>query len=247
MHLLSTLVAKGINLQTHTPVHAVSATPDPKTGRWTVTTPRGTLYPRNIVFATNGYTAAIAPQFAHKIVPVRGICSRIVPTAPENAAPLAHSYSLRYGPALYDYMVARLDKSVVIGGAKDRFWHDKAHWYGVTDDAHLIAPAADYFDGLMQARFHGWEASGAVTDSVWTGIMGWSADFMPFIGEVPGKPGQYIIAGFSGHGMPLVYLASKGLAEMMRGEKTFEETGMPSVFKPTQERLDSEKNEILGI
>lgn len=246
MHLLAKLVAKGVNLQTNTPVTSVSPKPD-STGRWVVSTPRGVVRAKKVVFATNGYTAAIAPQFEQKIVPVRGICSRIVPAVPAKASQLTHTYSLRYGPALYDYMIPRLDKSIVIGGAKDRFWHDRSHWYGVTDDSKLIEPAADYFDGLMQRHFNGWEESAAVTDQVWTGIMGWSSDFMPFIGEVPGKDGQYITAGFSGHGMPLIYLASRALADMLRGNKSFEETNLPSVFKPTQERLDSKRNEILGI
>lgn len=250
MHLLSKLVAKGVNLQTHTPVTSVSPAPTgSSSSRWAITTPRGTILTKKIVFATNGYTASIAPQFSQKIVPVRGICSRIVPADKSKASQLTHSYSLRYGPALYDYMVPRLDRSIIIGGAKDRFWHDRSHWYGVMDDSKLIEPAATYFDGLMQRHFPvGWKDSGAVTERVWTGIMGWSADFMPFIGEVPGKEGQYIIAGFSGHGMPLIYLASKELAGMLRGEKkSFEETELPPVFEPTQERLDSDRNEILGI
>lgn len=245
MDLLSKLVARGINLQTHTPVTTVSSTVD-SMGRWVVTTSRGVIRAKKVIFASNAYTAAIAPQFEQKIVPVRGICSRLVPALPDKASQLPHSYSIRYGPALYDYMIPRLDNSIIIGGAKDRFWHDKSHWYSVTDDSKLIEPAADYFDGLMQRHFTGWKESGAYTDQVWTGIMGWSSDFMPFIGEVPGKNGQYIIAGFSGHGMPIIYLASKALAEMLRGEKAFEDTGLPAVFKPTQERLDSKKNEILG-
>ncbi|KAK2608033.1 hypothetical protein N8I77_006670 [Diaporthe amygdali] len=246
MSLLSKIVAKGVNLQTNTPVTSVSSETD-SAGRWTVTTSRGSILAKKIIFATNGYTAAIAPQFEHKIVPVRGICSRIVPTAPENTSRLVHTYSLRYGPALYDYMISRLDKSIVIGGAKQPFWHDKSHWYGVTDDSKLIEPATTYFDGLMQRHFSGWEDSGAYTDKVWSGIMGWTSDFMPYIGEVPGKKSQYIAAGFSGHGMPLIHVASKSLAEIIRGEKTFEETELPAVFKPTIERLQSTKNEILGV
>lgn len=246
MSLLSKIVAKGVNLQTSTPVTSVSSERDPA-GRWTVTTPRGPILAKKIIFATNGYTAAIAPQFEQKIIPVRGICSRIVPTKPENTSRLVHTYSLRYGPALYDYMIPRLDKSIVIGGAKQPFWHDKSHWYGVTDDSKLIEPAATYFDGLMQRHFSGWEESGAYTDSVWTGVMGWTSDSMPYIGEVPGKKGQYIAAGFNGHGMPLIHLASKALAEIIREEKTFEETDLPTVFKATIERLQSTKNDILGI
>ncbi|KAI3401090.1 hypothetical protein diail_235 [Diaporthe ilicicola] len=245
MSLLSKVVAKGINLQTGTPVTSVSTETD-STGRWTVTTLRGLILTKKIIFATNGYTAAIAPQFEERIVPVRGVCSRIVPTTVENTSRLVHTYSLRYGPALYDYMIPRLDKSIVIGGAKQSFWHDKSHWYGQTDDSNLIEPATGYFDGLMQRHFSGWEKSEAYTESVWTGIMGWTSDFMPYVGHVPDKKGQYIAAGFSGHGMPLIHLASKSLAGIIRGEKTFEETELPAVFKPTIERLQSSKNEILG-
>lgn len=246
MSLLSKIVDKGINLQTRTPVTLVSFEAD-SAGRWTVTTPRGSILAKKIIFATNGYTAAIAPQFEQKIIPVRGICSRIVPKTPENTSRLVHTYSLRYGPALYDYMIPRLDKSIIIGGAKQHFWHDKSHWYGVTDDSKLIEPAATYFDGLMQRHFSGWEESGAYTENVWTGVMGWTSDSMPHIGEVPGKKGQYIAAGFNGHGMPLIHLASKALAEIISEEKTFEETDLPTVFKPTIERLQSTKNDILGI
>lgn len=76
--------------------------------------------------------------------------------------------------------------------------------------------------------------------------MGWSSDFMPHVGDVPGKPGQTILAGFSGHGMPLILLSAKGVVQMVRHGKPFEETGIPSLFKATEERLASTKNEILG-
>ncbi|POS75665.1 FAD dependent oxidoreductase [Diaporthe helianthi] len=246
MSLLAKIVAKGVNLQTHTPVTSVSPEADAE-GYWAVTTPRGSILAKKIILATNGYTAALAPQFDQKIVPVRGICSRIVPTKPENTSRLVHTYSLRYGPGLYDYMIPRLDKSIIIGGAKQPFWHDKSHWYDVTDDSKLIEPAASYFDGLMQRHFSGWEESGAFTDMVWTGIMGWTSDSMPYIGHVPGKKGQYIAAGFNGHGMPLIHLATRALSEIVRGEKTFEETDLPAVFKPTKERLQNTRNDILGI
>jgi len=76
--------------------------------------------------------------------------------------------------------------------------------------------------------------------------MGWSSDFMPYIGHVPGKPGQTILAGFSGHGMPLILLSAKAIAQMIKHEKLFEDTDLPSVFKVTEERLASTNNEVLG-
>ena len=74
--------------------------------------------------------------------------------------------------------------------------------------------------------------------------MGYSSDYVPHVGEVPGAPGQYICAGFSGHGMPQIFGASKGLAQMVVDDVSFEKTGLPAVFKETQARLDSKVNHM---
>lgn len=103
---------------------------------------------------------------------------------------------------------------------------------------------------------------------------------MPWIGPIPipnlRGQGQFILAGFSGHGMPVIYLAAQAVARMVldelededeeegeeekKGEgeggkerkkkkkerKNFEEMGLPGVFEVTRERLDREGNDILG-
>ncbi|KAL4887544.1 FAD dependent oxidoreductase [Aspergillus karnatakaensis] len=245
MHLLQTAVMKGANLQTHTPVTNVSETPLPD-GRWLVQTARGPIKARKVLFATNGYTAHLAPQFHNHIVPVRGICSRITVPQDRKLPFLPYTYSIRYGAGMYDYLIPRPDGSIIVGGAKPNFWSDRSHWYNVSDDSKLIEPAVSHFDGLMQRTFAGWEDSGAETDRVWTGIMGWTSDFMPYVGEVPGKPNQMILAGFSGHGMPLILLSAKAIVQMVRHGLAFEETGVPEIFRATKERLQSTKNEILG-
>lgn len=85
---------------------------------------------------------------------------------------------LRYAPGIYDYQITRPDGSIIIGGAKQWFWHDKSHWYGVTDDASLIEPAKQHFPGFMQRNYRGWEQSGAEVDKIWTGIMGVSCSLL---------------------------------------------------------------------
>lgn len=99
---------------------------------------------------------------------------------------------------------------------------------------------------------------------------------MPWIGRIPipNLAGQFILAGFSGHGMPVIYLAAKAVARMVLDElenedededeeegeeggkekkkkkkkerKNFEEMGLPGVFEVTRERLEREGNDILG-
>ncbi|KXJ85425.1 FAD dependent oxidoreductase [Microdochium bolleyi] len=259
MHLLQNAVGKGANLQTHTPVAHVSESPDPSTGRWLVTTvERGIIAAKKVLFATNGYTAGVAPQFKDHIVPVRGICGRIVvpgssaegehhSSKPAKQAPfLPMSYGLRYGPSLFDYLIPRNDGSIIVGGTKQTWWHEPEHWYDVADDSTLIEPALKEFENLMQKTYFGWEDTGAYPERIWTGIMGYSTDSMPHVGHMPGKPGQLIMAGFTGHGMPLIYLTARAVVAMMRDDNvTFEDTDVPSPFKASQERLDSMRNAIL--
>lgn len=72
--------------------------------------------------------------------------------------------------------------------------------------------------------------------------MGYSYDSNPHVGEVPGKPGQYICAGFNGHGMPVIFLAARGLAEMMQTGADFEQLNLPRIFKTTAERLEAARD-----
>ncbi|KAF5603382.1 FAD dependent oxidoreductase [Fusarium pseudocircinatum] len=121
---------------------------------------------------------------------------------------------------------------------------DKIVPNNVNDDK-LIESAKNYFDGYMQRVFHGWEGSGAYTSKVWTGVMGYSSDGLPHIGAVPGRRNQYMLAGFTGHGMPQIFLSAKGVASMVMEGLSYEKTGIPKLYKASQERLDSPNNTIL--
>jgi len=156
-----------VNLQTNTLVQHVSET----TGGdypWIVQTTRGPIRAKSVIFASNGYTSAIAPEYQGKILPVRGICSHIVvPNQPKE--PLKSSYTIRFSSWEYDYLIPRPDGSIIVGGARSEFFRDLKSWYNSTDDASLIESASHYFDNYMQRHFHGWEDTGAYTDRVWTG------------------------------------------------------------------------------
>ncbi|KAI1860380.1 uncharacterized protein JN550_011532 [Neoarthrinium moseri] len=239
--LLERLLVKGLNLQANTPVTSVSSTRDDQ-GLWTVHTARGTIATRKVVYATNAYTSQLLPEYANRIVPIRGVCSHIVSSKGAHSPHLVNTYGIRFNSRHYDYLIPRADGSIVVGGAGQRFWHMKDQWFDNVRDDELVANAVPYFDDYMQRNFRGWESSDAKAEQVWTGIMGFSSDFMPHLGQVPDKSGQYIIAGFSGHGMPAILLSSKGVATMIREEIPFEKSGLPRVLKTTQERIDAERN-----
>ncbi|KAG4258772.1 hypothetical protein FPRO03_13438 [Fusarium proliferatum] len=189
-------ICQGINLQTNTPVLAVSKTQDAN-GQWTLSTSRGEVRTRKVVFATNAYTGSLLPEYKSKIIPYRAICSRIKTSGPHPL--LNNTYALRFSDWNFDYLIPRLDGSIIVGGARDAYIRSVDSWYGSVDDTQVIDEARSYFDGYMQRHFHGWEDSGAYVDDIWTGIMGYSSDRLPRVGPIPGRPGMFIMGGFTGH------------------------------------------------
>ena len=170
IHLLRQALASGrVSLQTQTPVMKVSKERDADSHRFSVQTSRGSIATHKVVYATNGYTSSLLPQYRDVIVPVRGTCCRIVAPKRSDTPKLTHSYTIRWNSWDYDYFVPREDGSIIVGGARSSFVHQRNGWYNTTDDSQVLPSAAKYFDGYMQRTFKGWENSGAYTDRVWTG------------------------------------------------------------------------------
>lgn len=167
-HLLAKAVSEGVNLQTHTPVRSVSLLNGEIEGKWLVQTPRGSIQAGKVIYASNAYTSALLPEYERMIVPVKGICCRIVSTA-QPPPVLSSSYSIRFNDWEYDYLVQREDGSIIVGGGRKDYIRNLSNWYDQVDDSTLIEPAERYFDGYMQRHFHGFEDSGASTEQVWTG------------------------------------------------------------------------------
>ncbi|KAL2857630.1 FAD dependent oxidoreductase [Aspergillus pseudodeflectus] len=245
MHLLQKAIERGVNLQTHTPVTSIEKTTgQDSTHGWKIHTTRGPILAKKLIVATNGYTSAILPQYRDKIVPVRGTCSRIVAPPNRTTPKLTRTYTIRHNAWNYDYLIPREDGSIVVGGARPAFIDNPDSWYNVSDDSRVLEDAVRYFDGYMQRYFKGWEGSCAYTDRVWTGIMGYSSDGLPHVGLVPGEEDQWIIGGFTGHGMPQVFLAAEGLAKMVMDGLDFQDTGLPRLFQTTQMRLGAKGSSI---
>ena len=63
-------------------------------------------------------------------------------------------------------------------------------------------------------------------------------DELPHVGEVLGQEGsQYILAGFNGGGNDKIFLCARGIAKMIAKGLSYEETGLPRLFKTTKRRL----------
>ncbi|KAI0454914.1 FAD dependent oxidoreductase [Xylaria acuta] len=237
-----------LNLQTETPVLRVEHIEKGRDGspETLVQTSRGSVRAKKVVFATNGYTAGLLPQYEGVITPYKGTAAHLAPSPVKGPVfpHLSHTYNLEFGlndRETVDYLNPRPDGGIVVGGGKWLYEKERRLWHNTVDDSTTFDAIADgkYFKGYMQRNFKGWEDSGTEVDKIWTGIMASTPDQFPHGGEVPGRKNQWIIAGFNGAGMTMSFLLGKGIAQMVRRDLPFEEIDhiIPRFFKTTEERI----------
>ncbi|KAH8724854.1 FAD dependent oxidoreductase [Phaeosphaeriaceae sp. PMI808] len=244
--VLRKCVKKGLILCTNTPVHSILPSKDTEHPSWDVFTQYNTLSTRNVILATNGYTPYLLHELQASIVPLRGQITAQRP-GPASKLPnlLPTTYSFIYHSG-YEYMIPRPladgSQHIIIGGGLGRLPEAGATEYGIVNDSRLNPAISTYLHNTLPTYFGAktWgettedEASHRIVQE-WTGIMGATADGRPFVGEVPGKKGFWISAGFNGHGMVLCLKSAEALVEMVTGHET--PPWFPHSFLITEERL----------
>jgi glycine/D-amino acid oxidase-like deaminating enzyme len=211
--VLELCLRKGLNLQTHTPVTELGILDGGGEGMLrTAVTQRGTIAAANIIVATNGYASHLLPQLRGRIVPLRGQMTAQRPSsklAGMNPHGLPTTYSFIY-PGGYEYMIPRPQLpgvpasavgTILIGGGIGVLPEQGLSEYGETNDCVLNETNSTYLQKTLP-RFFGdsWGPDDAVVEKEWTGVMGVTADGLPFVGQVPDEKGLWVSAGFNGHG-----------------------------------------------
>ncbi|KAK4201556.1 putative Glycine/D-amino acid oxidase [Triangularia verruculosa] len=246
MGVLKEAVEMGLNLQAGAVVTGLER--DKEDGRWVVKTNRGLVRAGRVVLATNGYTAALKPEiFQGVVVPLRG---QITAHRPGTKMPargcLETTYSFIYEGG-YEYMITRpkgseYEGDIIMGGGLVRGEPDEGlREFGVSDDTKVNEGIGAYLRETTPRYFGrdwGDDHPDGRTRQEWAGIMGFSPDGFPFVGEVPGQEGLWLSASFQGHGMVLCWMCADGLVKLMRGKGKEEVEGwFPEIFVITEERL----------
>ncbi|KAG7448005.1 FAD dependent oxidoreductase [Guyanagaster necrorhizus] len=201
-----------LTLHTRTPVTSVSSSSN-STRRWKVNTPRGSISCSYVVHATNGYASYLLPHLAgpQGIVPTRG---QIV----------AMRSSARLAPGSWDgnegfeywFPRPRGEGLVILGGGREV--SGPGFEYYETDDGSVNTDVGKALRGFLGEVFEG---DNQEPEMEWTGIMGYTKMGDPFVGPVidpshpEGHEGQYISAGYTGHGMPRAYACAEAIATMI--------------------------------
>jgi glycine/D-amino acid oxidase-like deaminating enzyme len=155
------------------------------------------------VVACDGHTSVLAPELADIVYPVR---NQMLATEPLADVPIDVPTHSAHGHLYYR---PTADGRLAVGGL--RALDPAAERTGREGLNPTIQAALERFvrDDLGLA--------GARVTHRWSGVMGFSPDLLPVVGGVPGRPGVYVAAGFSGDGNVQGFLCGEILAASLAG------------------------------
>ncbi|KAF2009033.1 FAD dependent oxidoreductase [Aaosphaeria arxii CBS 175.79] len=229
-------IAAGLQVFTNTRVNSIVRDSN-KPNKWRIHTTRGAFTCDSIYHATNAHAASLLPTFHRSIVPVKGHVAAIEPPSPFLSQPLINTYGIQWGED-FDYLIQRsTDGFPLIYGGRDLA--HKNGLPGVIGDWDDSKMTPEIITALRQFPFQYFQGWNHMTNFryVWSGIMGFTADTFPFVGELPGLKQQYIAAGFNGHGMARVFLSARAVVQLAFGESV--DPRVPPVYYSIASRLST--------
>jgi len=241
--LLELAIKQDLNLQTETPALMIVKREVGQKG-WIVRTSRGDVEANKVLLATNGYTAHLCPALQGVIVPLRGHMTAQRPGMGLPKKGLETTYSFIYEDG-YEYMISRPQGSkfagdIMIGGGSTVASDNGIHEFGTTDDTTTDPIILNYLIDSAEIRFGsnwGEDSPKGRLRNAWTGIMGYSADGFPLVGQVPGQNNLYISASFQGLGMVLCFDSAKALVTIINQEDEADlDLWFPKAFRMTADR-----------
>lgn len=169
-----------------------------------------------VVLATNAWTSALAPQL--RVSPQR---AQMLSTT---AAPIFLPAPC-YAGFGYEYFRQRPDGRVLLGGRRAQFRTSEA-----TTDARPTEAVQEALEQYLRAHLPG--AKSTQIEHRWAGIMGFSEDGLPLLGQL--SPNVQVIGGFTGHGLGTALACAEVLARSLADAATGEDRALLSALAPTR-------------
>jgi gamma-glutamylputrescine oxidase len=171
-------------------------------GEGALVTDRGAVTARHVVVAADGALPALVPSYARRI---RARRLHMVATAPVGRRLADELVYARWG---YEYFQQRPDGRLLIGGFSD------------FDGERSYTTGGEGSPGVWERiERHLRDALGVAAPVThrWVGVVGYSEDGLPFVGEVQGRRGLHVAGGYSGHGNVSGFLAGRQIADAIAG------------------------------
>ncbi|KAH9930477.1 FAD dependent oxidoreductase [Epithele typhae] len=208
-----------LSLHTNTPVVQVLPSGD----KWELVTPRGSTTCKYVLHATNAYAGHLLRSMSGEvgIVPTRG---QVVAVRSRNTG--MSSWTDTTGEYWFPRPGGGETPLIILGGG--------GHVSGVVDDSVVEQNKHDFLVKFLPRVFDApeYEPEMEWVPALSDGIMGYTSVGDPFVGpleplEGSSFKGQYISAGFSGHGMPRTFASVQAAVEMILADLHEEEWKQP--------------------
>lgn len=173
-------------------------------------TPEGKLRAHTLILATNAWLPELGAMLGANwlsscIFPIRG---QILASEPVNEQLFPTPCSADEG---YQYWRQRPDGRLVVGGWRNRSFDTEIQTYDETP----YAAIQQHLDAFVHQTLN---LPHVKITNRWAGIMGFTSDSLPLIGQLPGIPNSFMAGGYTGHGNAFAVHAAKLVSELVRGK-----------------------------
>jgi gamma-glutamylputrescine oxidase len=174
----------------------------PAPGEGEVQTDGGAVRAQHVVVAADAALPVLVPEYEDR---VRARRLHMVASEPTERVVEQLVYP-RWG---FEYFQQRQDGRLLLGGFSDL---DGQASYTDREEG-----SPEIWDRLEAYLRHELGLNTKVTHR-WVGLVGYTEDQLPFVGEVPGRPGLHVAGGYSGHGNVPGYVAGQEIADAIAGQ-----------------------------
>ncbi|MCB9596727.1 MAG: FAD-binding oxidoreductase [Sandaracinaceae bacterium] len=164
-------------------------------------TSRGRFEAEMILLCTNAYSPLVHPHLEGKVYPARG---QMLATEPLPERVIPWGIYCDFG---YEYFW-QLDSGEVVAGGWRQHSADAEKGYSDETTPGIQEGVWEFMQRAVPAL------QGKRVTHRWAGVMGFSGDGLPFIGDLPSKPRVKYLAGHTGHGFGFGFLAAKKLVDL---------------------------------
>ncbi|POS69988.1 FAD dependent oxidoreductase superfamily protein [Diaporthe helianthi] len=242
--LLNQSLDEGALLFTQCPALKISKSSNTTEAWWDIETPKGTITAQTVIHCSNGFVGHLVPQLKAYVTPTRAqALSFVPPAALSGHNMLASTMSLRYSLYKFYSVMQRKADGIFIVGASIRnpdLSRETVEGMATRDDTlfndEIKHDIIANFEKHLPVCESGRLKHGEGAQHSWSGILGMTTDSVPFVGRLDDWPGQYVCAGFNGHGMARIFNCAPAVVKMIHGAN-WSDTGLPECFGVTEERL----------
>ena len=178
--------------------------PVPAPGEGELVTGEGSVRARHVVVAADGALPALVPDYEGRVRPRR---LHMVASEPMEQHIVDQLVYPRWG---FEYFQQRRDGRLLLGGFSDL---DGPASYTDREEG------SDEVWARLEAYLRDELGLDTRVSHRWVGVVGYTEDQLPYVGEVPGRPGLYVAGGYSGHGNLPGYVAGQEIADLITGRE----------------------------